>query len=101
MLSSARKTLTMSKTALNQFFSKKWKFDHEAVVSCNDNINFWNPRAFLHRKRLVQHTLPIDQAGLKLPTFGTRLYHVQTQLKCDHNGRPKLLALACSRSQSH
>ena len=61
------------KQLLIRFFSKKLKFDPEAVVSDNDNMNFWNPRAFLHRKRPMRHTLPINRAGLKLPTFGTRL----------------------------
>ena len=71
-----------------QFFSKKLKFDHEVVVSDNDNMNFLNPRAFLHRKRPMRHTLPINQAGLKLPTFGTQLYHVVIQRKFDHNDGP-------------
>ena len=73
MLSFAKMMLTMSKRALNKIFSKKLKFDHEAAVSDNDNMNFWYPRAFLHRKRLMRHTLPINRAGLKLPTLGTRL----------------------------
>ena len=48
----------------------------------------------------MRHTLAINRAGLKLPTFGTRLYHVQIQMKFDHNDGPQPLALAWSRSQS-
>ena len=58
------------------------------VVSDNDNMNFWNPGAFLHMKGLMRHNLPINQAGRNLPTFGTRLYNVQIQIKFDHNDGP-------------
>ena len=40
MLLSAKTTSTMSKRALNQNFQQKLKFDHEVVVSGNDNMNF-------------------------------------------------------------
>ena len=42
-----------------KFFCKK--FDHEKLVSDNDNIDFGIPRAFLFINRLMRHALLINR----------------------------------------
>ena len=62
-------------------FDKKLKFENEVVVSDNGNMNFWNPRAFLPRKNILPHTLPINRAGRKLPKFDTGILSAHWESK--------------------
>ena len=70
-----------------KFFGKKSKFDHEIVVSDNDNIHFWILWAFLLMKRLLRHTKPLSRVERNFshiwhPTNLTRLLF----LKSDNSG---------------
>ena len=52
-----------------------WKLPKKLddVIFRSDNIDFWIPRTFLHKKRPKPQTLPIHRAELFLPTLSNRL----------------------------